>query len=226
MSVDRSEQRLASRQHVVAARREYKEHAQGVLADLRAAGFDVEAVQDLRDEAVGDERAVPILIEWMPKVTLDRVRSDIVHTLGSRWARPRRVVARALVDQFKSMPITDEPSNRNLRFAIGDSLCQVADESVLEELLAIAQDSRHGSSRGMVVEALGNMRKARERVVPVLIELLADWDVRVYAAIALGKLKDPSARPHLEKYAAEETDSWRRKDIVRALNKLPEAPPD
>jgi hypothetical protein len=222
VSVDRSWQRLEYRRQVQADMREYKQHAQGVLADLRAAGFEVEAVQDLRDGEVGDRRAVPILIEWMPKVTLDRVRLDIVHTLGSRWARPKRVVARALLDQFHAMPITDEPKNRNLRFAIGDSLRRVVDESALEEVLAIARDTRHGGERDMVVESLGNMRKAREQVVPVLIELLADWDVRTGAAVALGRLKDPAARPHLERWAAEESDSWRRKDIVRALNKLPD----
>jgi HEAT repeat protein len=226
VSVDRSWDRLAYRQQRLAAKREYTEHAQGVLADLRAAGFEVEAVQDLRDGEVGDERAVPILIEWMPKVTLDRVRLDIIHTLGSRWARPKRVVARALLDQFHAMPITDEPMNHDIRFAIGDMLRRVVDESALEEVVAIARDTRHGGERDLVVAALGNMRKARERLVPVLIELLPDFDVRVGAAIALGRLKDPAARPHLERWAAEETDSWRRKDIVRALNKLPETAPD
>ncbi len=113
--VDESEHERAYQEHVWASMREYTQHARGVLADLRAAGYEVEAVQDLRDDAGG----------------------------GAGVARP---VPRDAV--------TDEPSNRHLRFAIGDSLRGVVDESVLEEVVAIARDTRHGGERDLVVESL------------------------------------------------------------------------
>ena len=95
----------------------------------------------------------------------------------------------ALVDAFLQAP-DDSPG---LKWAIGNALSIVADDSVFQDIVALARDKRHGEAREMVVEALANMRNPQ--AVDVLCELLADEEVAAHAVVALGKLKAARARP-------------------------------
>jgi HEAT repeat protein len=106
-----------------------------------------------------------------------------------------------------------------LRWAIGDALERVADESVLDDLIAIATDPRQGRDRALVVTALGNMARARERVVPVLLGLLEDEEVAPYAVMGLGKLRVLEAKPAIERFR-EHPEAWVRKESKKALGRL------
>lgn len=201
-----------------ANRRRYAEAAAGVLRDLEAAGFSVATMADLRRRGVGNRRAVPTLVKWLPKITYLPLKRDLIVTLGSSWARP--AAARPLVEEFRRInPAEDEEPGTDVRWTIGDALDRVADESVLDDLIEIATDTRHGYHRGLVVTALGRMRKARQRVLPVLLELLNDPEVGPHAVIGLGKLKAPEARPAIERFL-DHPDPWVRTETKRALAKL------
>jgi HEAT repeat protein len=199
-------------------RRRYAEAAVGVLHDLEAAGFSVTTMQDLRQRGVGDRRAVPVLVRWLPEIVYLPLKRDLIATLGSSWARP--AAARPLVEEFRRIdPAEDEAPGTDVRWSIGDALERVADESVVDDLIEIATDARHGYHRALVVAALGRMKKARDRVLPVLLELLNDDKVAPYAVMGLGKLKALEARPAIEPFLAH-TDSWVRNEARKALAKL------
>jgi len=211
--VERQRQRTAEREE---NQRRYAEAATGLLADLGSAGFAVSTVADLRKRGVGDKRAVPVLAAWLPRITYVPLKRDVIATLGSSWARPQ--ATRPLLDEFHRIdPVTDPPNG--LRWSIGDALERVADESVLDELLAIAQDRRHGRARALVVVALGNMGRERRRAVPVLLELLSDTDVAPYAVMGLGKLRATEARAAIEPFS-DHPEAWVRKEAKKALAKI------
>lgn len=195
----------------------YVEAATGVIADLAAAGFDVQKVSELARPGVGDGRALPALLAWLPRVAYRPLKLDIIASLGSPWARPE--AARPLVAEFHRVDVATDPPD-GLRWSIGDALERVADESVLDDLVQIATDARHGRARSLIVLSLARMKKARHRVVPVLLGLLDDDDVAPYAIMALGRLKAGEARPRIEQFTGH-PENWVRKEARKALAKIP-----
>jgi len=68
------------------------------------------------------------------------------------------------------------------QWAIGNALWIVADDSVFEDIAALAADPKHGKAREMVVVALGNMQNPE--AVEVLRRLLRDDQVAGHAVMA------------------------------------------
>jgi HEAT repeat protein len=213
--VEQQHQRMAEREE---NRRRYAEAAVGLLRDLADAGFTVRALAELRRRGVGDRRAVPVLVKWLPRISYLPLKRDLIATLGSGWARPES--ARPLVEEFRRIDPASDTADTSVRWSIGDALERVADESVLEDLIEIATDARHGSHRGLVVAALGNMATISDRVLPVLLALLDDEDVAGYAVMGLGKIKAREARPAVERFL-DHRESWVRREAKKALAKLP-----
>jgi hypothetical protein len=211
----RDEQRLEREREENLAR--YREAAAPVLADLANAGFSVDAIGALRQAGPKAKAAVPVLAGWLPQVTDDAVRADIVRALGVRWAKS---AAPALVAEFRRVP--PEPSTvggglPGPRWAVGSALAEVADDAVFDEVADIARDTRYGRDREMVVVALGNMR--RPAAVDVLLDLLNDEQVAGHAVMALGKLRAGRARPAIERLLDHPT-SWIRQEAKKALKRI------
>lgn len=191
---------------------EYREAAADLLKELAAAGFVVESVGELRHKRVDYRKAVPMLLSWLPRLTNAHVKEDVVRTLSVPCAQP--MAARPLIVEFERPGASDA-----LKWAIGNALEVVADDSVMPDLVRLARDQKHGKSREMAVLALGNASAVDGPHVDALIELLHDPQVAVQAAIALGKLEASSARPHLESIAREATGLL-KKEAKKALAKL------
>lgn len=211
----RQRQRTAERDE---KRRRYAEAAAGLLADPDAAGLSVETLAELRQRGAGAWRAVPVLVKWLSEIDYLPLKRDLIATLGSPWARP--VAAVPLLEEFRRIDAAADTADTSVRWSIGDALERVADESVLEDLIEIVTDASRGHHRALVVTALGNMGKARERVLPVLLALLDDDVVAPYAVMGPGKLKAPGARPAVERFL-DHPDAWVRKEAKKALSKLP-----
>jgi HEAT repeat protein len=211
--VERQRERMQQREE---NRRLYAEAATGLLEDLRAAGFKVSTMAELRQPGVGNKGAVPVLAKWLSNVDYLPLKRDVIAALGSPWARPE--AARPLLDEFHRIdPREDKPGG--LRWSIGDALERVADESVLDDLIAIATDKREGRDRQLIVTALGNMVRARERVVPLLLQLLDDEEVAAYAVMGLGKLRAGEAKPAIQRFL-EHPEPWVRKEARKSLARL------
>jgi HEAT repeat protein len=105
-----------------------------------------------------------------------------------------------------------------LRWTVGNALDVLADDSVFDELAALARDRRYGKARQMIVLGLGKSK--RPEVVEVLLSLVDDPDVDGHAVKALGKLKAPAARAVLER-KLDDDRAWVRGEARKALAKLP-----
>ena len=187
----------------------YATFAAPLADDLERAGFPVARLRDLRRRGVGGPAALPVLLYWLPRVTFAALKVDVIYALGSPWARPE--ACRPLLEEHAFLH--DEPgvAASRVRAAICSSLERIADESVLEEIVGLATDESLGAERGMAVVALGNMRHARERVTPLLVELLGDEQVELFALLGLSKL---GARDTIREFAIR---TRHRNPMIRRL---------
>ena len=199
---------------------EFRQAAAPVFEDLAQAGYPLDRLSDLyRKKPYANksnyQRAVPILLRWLPQIDDLRVKSEIVSTLSVKWARP--TAAPILIDEFLRAP---DYTVSSYKWAIGNALSVVADDSVFDEIVKLVQDKQHGKAREMVVVALGNM--SNPRAVDVLLNLLNDDEVAGYAIIALGKLKEEEFKKSIEPFL-DHPKAWIRKEAKRALSKIDKA---
>jgi hypothetical protein len=199
------------------ARRNYWHAATPVLQDLDAEGVDSRpllessiGIRQLIRSKADHIRAIPVLLKWLPKVEYIALKESIVRTLSVPWARE---VAPNLVSEFLSTP----GALSGYKWAIGNALPIVADDSVFDDIVALARDKTHGKAREMVVLALANMKNPS--AVDVLIELLGDDVVAGHALSALRKLAPVRARPFIEPFVTHPR-TWWRNEAKRALAKI------
>lgn len=203
------EEKERERQRIIALN---KQASAGVLADLAQAGYPVEWVSDLFNKPMDYSAAIPILRHWLPKVDNLDVKEAIVRALSVRWAKPD--AAPELISELEKL--RDAPYH-GIKWAIGNALSVVADDSVYQKIEELAREPVYGSARQMIAVALGNMKNPR--AVDVLIELLQDEEVAGHILIALRKLKAEKARPHIERFL-HHPKTWVRNEAKKALAKL------
>ncbi len=186
-----------------------------VIADLAKAGFNVKWVSDLYYSRLNYKGAIPVLLKWLPQIDNLDVKESIIRALSVPWAKPK--AAPALIAEFDKLP---GPSNTGIKWAIGNALSIVADDSVFTEIVNLVSDRQHGQAREMLALSLGNMRDPRAQ--DVLIDLLDDEEVAGHAIMALGKLKSKKAYPKIEGFL-DHPKAWVRKEAKRALEKIDKA---
>jgi HEAT repeat protein len=188
-----------------------KEASKPVLADLSLAGFDVDWIEDLYNKRLHYQRAIPILLRWLPRVENPAIKEAIVRALSVPWAR-RTEAPVLLVEEFRK-----SKSDFGLNWAIGNALSVVADDNVLDDIVSLIWDKTYGKAREMLVVALGNMKSPDVKYT--LIKLLDDEDLAGYAIMALGKLKCKEARPAIERFRTH-PKSWVRREAKKALARI------
>ncbi len=189
------------------------------IDDFRRIGITVQSPWDVKNIRQPYPAAIPLLLEWLARVDDEvpiedqlKFREGLVRALSVPAARG--VAASALLREFQR-----SDGSPGYRWAVGNALEIVADDSVFDELVAVAQDRTYGRAREMVVLGLGRMKNPR--AVEVLIELLDDVDVAGHAVMALGRLRAPQARPALEPFL-DHPRPWVRKEAKKALARLRE----
>jgi HEAT repeat protein len=187
-----------------------------IVDELREAGFDVDSVYALRERYDDYREAVPILVKWLPKVREFGLKETLLRNLAVKFAKP---ALEPVIDAFESMDTSVDPTGFQLRWAAGNTIEVLWDDRSFDRLLQIATDPSYGRGREMVVLGMGKSK--RPEAVPTLIELLDDPEVRVPAVNALRKLKPPEARQPLERLRSAVEEKWIRKDIDKALAKIP-----
>lgn len=187
-----------------------------IVDELREAGFDVDSVYALRERYDDYREAVPILVKWLPKVREFGLKETLLRNLAVKFAKP---ALEPVIDAFENMDTSVDPTGFQLRWAAGNTIEVLWDDRSFDRLLQIATDPSYGRGREMVVLGMGKSK--RPEAVPTLIELLDDPEVRVPAVNALRKLKPPEARQPLERLRSAVEEKWIRKDIDKALAKIP-----
>jgi len=187
----------------------YSRIAEPVLKELATAGYRVSTISELVQTKTEYRSAVPILLRWLPRISDQQVKNDIVRTLSVPWARP--AAAPVLIDEFQKV------DDAQLKWSIANGLAVVADDTVFEDILRLAQDPGTGKARQMLVLALGNMEDPR--AINVLMGLLDDEPVVGHAIMALGKLKAAAAQERLKDLTGHPTE-WVRMEAGKALRSI------
>ena len=160
--------------------------AESLEADLEAHGIDPSdfgrfanrVVPGVIEPSTFDaERATPVLLEWLPRVT-GRTKHAVVGHLKTRAARG--FAAGPLLAEFRAT------NDENLRWLIGDVLQAVATPDHHEEIVELAGRREFGSGRQMLVDMLWRIKTPESRAV--LVESLDDPDVALHAGSALRRL--------------------------------------
>lgn len=186
-----------------------------VVRALQEAGFPVDGVADLFNKRYDYRRAIPVLMEWLPRIDNPYVKEDVVRALSVKWAMSAAPLLVAELERARSVP-----DGSSLRWAIGNALEALASDDIADELLRIAADVSLGESRQMVV--LGLAKITAPSANRVLIKLLSDDDVVSHAVIALGKRRASEARPYIESLLGHPR-SFVRSEAKKALGRIDKA---
>jgi hypothetical protein len=190
------------------ATKEFNEAVRPLNRELARIGFpDIVKLPHRREY----QAALPILLEWLPKVSNYRVKEWIVRALSVPWAKS--AIAPVLVSEFRSAG--EAPAH--YKWAVGNALEVAAHPSVRDDLIELVQAREHGTARQMLVIALGTL--GGTEVVDVLLTLLDDQDILGHVVIALGKAQDQRALPQLEPLLQNEK-AWIRQAAKRSIAQI------
>ncbi|WP_422936555.1 HEAT repeat domain-containing protein [Sinomonas sp. P47F7] len=188
---------------------------EGLFEELAAVGYPVGSVSELRVSRARYVDAVPVLVRWLARAETPNQKEEIVRALSVPWARTEALGP--LIEEFRAGPVPGDPRSESLRWAVGNGIEVLWDDSRFNDLIALARDERYGKAREMVVLGLGRSKRPEAGVI--IVELLDDPVVNGHAVKALGKLGDPRAREGLRRMVTDDR-AWVRKEAERALAKL------
>lgn len=141
---------------------------------LHKAGLKVSSVWDLVNTKDTYPVAVPILLDHLRKPYPRRIQEGIARALAVPAAR---VGWEQLLREYNSIHDIDPGRDVNeLKWSLHLALAAVADKSVLDELIHLACDRRHGGHRSMFVDALARIGGVRAQAA--LAELRGDPDLK------------------------------------------------
>ena len=194
---------------------------QQLLDDLHVAGVEVSDVWDLVNTRRPYPVAIPVLMDWLEHLDErmasawegEQLREGLVRALAVREARP--AAAQLLVTQMRRYR---GKGGSTTAWALGNALAVVADDSVYDDLKALALDTDLGAARQMLAEAL--QRATNPDATATLIAMLADATVSGHAVAALAKRGDPTGIEALRPFA-DDPRTWVRKAARQALERPP-----
>lgn len=157
-----------------------------LVAALNKAGAQIGSIADLVNSNERYPELVPTLIEHLDRDYPWEIRTAIGRALAVPGAR---VGWRKLVRKFNEEPLLDSSGNPNeIKWALHLAIATAADESVIDELVAMAIDRRrHGHNRSLFIDALARMNDPRAKAA--LEELRDDPDLQDAFARLLAKEK-------------------------------------
>jgi hypothetical protein len=103
------------------------------------------------------------------------------------------------------------------KWAVANTLSIIAPSKALDGLMEIMGDARHGASRQMIAEALGQI--GDEASVDVLVKCLSDDEVAGHAVEALGRIGDESTVEQIKPFLKHDR-RWIRKAAETALKRI------
>ncbi|MDL4815025.1 HEAT repeat domain-containing protein [Actinomadura opuntiae] len=230
---------MEARRLYMAAARELLAEIQPLVPDLQKMGYQLESVGDLYQRVVFtlDEQgnvvsrrridyraAVPVLVEWLPKVTYYPLADDIVRALSFGFAKKQ--ARPVFLRLFRDPPHVEDPQfpevasqrRKDLRVVLGQALGQFADPTMADDLIELARDRSCGEARASLVNP-GLAKTKDERVPEILVDLLNDPAVASFAVQGLGRIRYLPARPQIEA-ALDSSDINVRDQARRALKRL------
>ena len=182
---------------------------------LRFQGIEVKSLFDLVNGPTPRE-AILVLVQILPQVSDIWMKQGVVRALTQRSARS--IAARTLIELFRSAD-REGPRADGLKWAVGNAMSVMGDDSLYDEIAELASDPSHGKSREMLVVALGRMRQRREDAITLLRRLLRDEDICGHALIALRKLNAVEVAADIRPFL-KNPRAWVRNEAKKALKRF------
>ncbi len=134
-----------------------------VVAELRAAGCDVESVWDLVNTGGTYTQALPVLLKHLtrpypPPILAGIARALAVPESGHGWQLLTTLFA--------------EQDNEQVKDGLAVAIAKAAADAVIDDVIALVRDPRHGPSRLLLLSALARSRLPQARAA--LFELQED----------------------------------------------------
>jgi len=149
--------------------REYAQAEAPLVQELRAAGAQVSSVWDLVNTKARYPKLVPILFAHLDRPYPERVREGIARAL----AVPE---SRFLWDELVSRYLAEtDTTTSGMKWALHLAVAAAADATVVDALIGLACDRRHGRNRALFVDALAGIDDPRAKAA--LEELESDPDL-------------------------------------------------
>ncbi len=137
-----------------------------LVEELRFAGFAVNSVWDLVNTAAPYVGALPILFAHLQRPYPVPIREGIARALAVPEARSGWELLTRL---FR------EERDRRAKDGLAVAIAEAADDTVVEDVIHLARDTGHGTSRVLLLSALARSRDPRAKVA--LSELATDPDL-------------------------------------------------
>ena len=145
---------------------EYRVAEAPLVADLRAAGYQVQSAWDLVNTPGSYPTAVPILLAHLPRPYPPAVREGIARALAVREASCGWEVLTRLY--------RDEQEGR-AKDGLAVAIAAAANDELIGDVIVLARDRSQGPSRVLLLGALKRSKDPRARAA--LIDLAADPDL-------------------------------------------------
>lgn len=155
-----------------------------LVAELRAAGFEVESAWDLVNTPGSYPKAIPILLAHLARPYPAAVREGIARALAvpetkaAGWAVLRRSYRKEQEEQPKD--------------GLAVAIAAAADEDVIGDVIALARDVRNGPSRLLLLGALERSKDPRARAA--LMSLGTDQELAEEIQVILRRLERATRR--------------------------------
>lgn len=183
-----------------------------LFLELKGLGLEVCSIWDLVNmKGPYPEGCVDLLLKYLPNNYHDRNKEGIVRALTVKEARGK--MGSLLIEEYEKTP----KENSNLRWVIGNAIATTMTQRELDWVYSTVTDKSNGSSRSMMVLALGRVKTGKSE--SILIDLLDDGDVAPQALAALGMLRSKKAKDKILQMRGSK-DSLIRLEATKALKKL------
>jgi len=137
-----------------------------LLTDLAASGVKAESVWDLVNTTTHYNQALPVLLDHLPRPYSDSVREGIARALAV--PATRNLGWSLLMDEFRKT----NPADKRVKDGLAVALAGASNDSVLADLIDLAKDRSHGSSRVLLLS--GIRRSMRPEAKQAIAELVKD----------------------------------------------------
>jgi HEAT repeat protein len=179
--------------------------------ELKDAGTKYTDPWDLVNTPESYPEAIDILIKHLPRQYHKRNKEGIVRALTVKEAKGK--ANDALIAEYNRV----SKENDSLRWAIGNAIWFIVTKNDLKSIFKIVENKENGESRSRFIQALGKIKS--EESEAVLIKLLNDKEVAVYALQSLGKLKSKKAREKVY-MLTNDSNVLIKKEAQKALKKI------
>jgi hypothetical protein len=162
----------------------YQAEEQPILADLRAIGYNVTSIwSQVWSSIKTSDRyldAIPVLLKHLLLPYSDRTRDGIARTLAAPAAKDAWPI---LTEEYRKAPMGMENGIKlGAKSGLAVALAETVTDKVIGELIALAKDRSHGSTRLLLLKGLRKSKIAAAREAleelasdPELSKEIASW---------------------------------------------------